>query len=207
MRARDRGLQVDPLAQSIGAVNTLVRRADGTLKGYNTDCSAALNAIEAGLGVSVAGKSVLVVGAGGAGRAVAFGAKHRGARVMISNRNDARAASLAADVGAEAVPWSVLQAGGVHADVLANTTSVGMQPDVASTPVPAAALSNFNLVFDAVYTPLETRLLREAAAAGAIAINGVDMFVGQAAEQFRLFTGKAAPMQLMRDTLMAAMGK
>jgi 3-dehydroquinate dehydratase/shikimate dehydrogenase len=192
---------------SIGAVNTLVRRADGTLKGYNTDCTAALNAIEAGLGTSVAGKSVLVVGAGGAGRAVAFGAAHRGARVMIANRNDTRASSLAADVGAEAVPWAVLQAGAVRADVLANTTSVGMQPDVASTPVPASALANFSLVFDAVYAPLETRLLREASAAGVVAINGVDMFVGQAAEQFQLFTGNAAPVQLMRNTLLAAMTK
>ena len=200
-------LQVDELARRIGAVNTLVRRADGTLKGHNTDCGAALDAIESGLGESVAGKTVLVVGAGGAGRAVAFGASHRGARVLVANRNDARAATLAADVGAEAVPWSDLQSGAVRADVLANTTSVGMQPDVESTPVPAAALAGFKLVFDAVYTPLETRLLREARAAGAIAVNGVDMFVGQAAEQFKLFTGRPAPIDLMRRTLLDAMSK
>ncbi len=198
--------QVDPLAAQIGAVNTLVRRKDGTLKGYNTDSLAALNAIEAGLGASVHGKSVLVVGAGGAGRAVAFGAAHRGARVLIANRNDERASALARDVGAEAVPWASLQAGDIQADVLANTTSVGMQPNVEETPVPAAALSKFKLVFDAVYTPLETRLLRDAKGAGVIAVNGVDMFVGQAAEQFELFTGKPAPLSLMRATLMKAMG-
>jgi 3-dehydroquinate dehydratase/shikimate dehydrogenase len=72
--------------------------------------------------------------------------------------------------------------------------------------VPASALPGFKLVFDAVYTPLETRLLREAAAAGAIAVNGVDMFVGQAAEQFALFTGNTAPVPLMRKTLMASLG-
>lgn len=197
---------MDPVAQRIGAVNTLVRRPDGTLKGYNTDCFAALDAIETGLGGSVAGKTVLVVGAGGAGRGVAFGAAHRGARVLICNRSDDRAAALAKDVGAEAVSWAALQEGQVRADVLANTTSLGMQPDVNSTPVPAAALPNFGLVFDAVYTPLETRLLREAKSAGAIAVNGVDMFVGQAAQQFELFTGKPAPMQLMRATLLKAMG-
>lgn len=199
-------LQVDPVAQRIGAVNTLVRRPDGTLKGYNTDCFAALDAIEAGLGGSVAGKTVLVVGAGGAGRGVAFGAAHRGARVLICNRSDDRAVALAKDVGAEAVPWAALQEGRVRADVLANTTSLGMQPDVDSTPVPAAALSNFGLVFDAVYTPLETRLLREAKSAGAVAVNGVDMFVGQAAQQYELFTGAPAPVALMRSTLLTAMG-
>jgi 3-dehydroquinate dehydratase/shikimate dehydrogenase len=197
--------QVDPVAKRIGAVNTLVRRPDGTLKGYNTDCTAALNAIETGMGASVSGKTVLVVGAGGAGRAVAFEAAHRGARVLISNRSDERAVSLAADVGAEAVPWASLQQGLVRADVLANTTSLGMQPDVDSTPVPASALRNFSLVFDAVYTPLETRLLREAKLAGATAVNGVDMFVGQAARQFELFTGKAPPMDLMRATLMESL--
>ena len=203
---RSRIAQVDPVAARIGAVNTLVRRPDGTLKGYNTDCFAALDAIEAGLGSSVAGKSLLVVGAGGAGRAIAFEAAHRGARVLIANRSDERAAALAADVDAEAVQWATLQAGSARADILANTTSVGMQPDVGSTPVPAAALPNFGLVFDAVYTPLETRLLREAKAAGAVAVNGVDMFVGQAAKQFELFTGRPAPMALMRATLMEAMG-
>lgn len=202
---RTRGTQVDPVAQRIGAVNTLVRRPDGTLKGYNTDCTAALDAIEKGMGASVSGKTVLVVGAGGAGRAVAFEAAHRGARVLISNRSDERAASLAADVGAESVKWEALQNGSVRADVLANTTSLGMQPDVDGTPVPAAALSNFSLVFDAVYTPLETRLLREAKLAGAVAVNGVDMFVGQAARQFTLFTGKPPPMDLMRATLMASL--
>ena len=186
-------------------MNTLVRRPDGTLKGYNTDCTAALDAIENGMGASVSGKTVLVVGAGGAGRAVAFEAAHRGARVLISNRSDERAVSLASDVGAEAVSWESLQRGSVRADVLANTTSVGMQPDVDGTPVPASALPNFGLVFDAVYTPLETRLLREAKTAGAIAVNGVDMFVGQAARQFTLFTGKAPPLELMRATLMESL--
>jgi len=198
--------QVDPLARSIGAVNTLVRRDDGSLKGYNTDCTAALNAIEAGLGCSISGKSILVVGAGGAGRAIAFGAIFRGARVMIANRTDERAAELARDVTARHVLWSDLQDGKVQADVLANTSAAGMQPDVDGTPVPAAALSQFSVVFDAVYTPLETRLLREAAAAGCTPVNGVEMFVGQAAEQFQLFTGMAPPVDTMRDVVLKSLG-
>ena len=195
------------MAKSIGAVNTLLRRPDGTLAGFNTDCTAALNAIEAGLGSPLAGLSVVVVGAGGAGRAVAFGAVHRGARVLIANRNFERAKALADAVGGIAVEWSALQDGSVRGDVLANTTSLGMLPDVESTPVPVTAQSNFKLVFDAVYTPLETRLLRDARLAGVRTVDGLEMFIGQAAEQFFLFTGKQAPVALMRATVLKSLLK
>ena len=197
--------QVDSLAQGIGAVNTLVRNADGSLSGFNTDCTAALDAIEKGMGKPLAGLTVVVVGAGGAGRAIAFGAAHRGARVLIANRNDERAESLASTVGGTAVAWSELQSGAVRGDILANTTSLGMHPDVDSTPVPAAALKNFQLVFDAVYNPLETKLLREARGSGATTVDGLQMFIGQAAEQFRLFTGNEAPVELMRSTVLASL--
>ncbi len=199
--------QVDALAKNIGAVNTLVRRPDGRLVGYNTDCTAALNAIEAGLKKSLAGLTVVVVGAGGAGRAVAFGAAHRGARVLIANRNLERAKALAETVGGDAIEWSALQNGQVRGDVLANTTSLGMHPDVDSTPIPASAVSNFGLVFDAVYTPLETRLLREARQAGVRTVDGLEMFIGQAAEQFKLFTGKQAPVELMRNTVLKSLAR
>ena len=199
--------QVDPVAAKIGAVNTLVRLPGGGWKGYNTDWLAAISAIEAGLGGpgSLKGRSFLLVGAGGAGRALAFGAKQRGANVLVANRTLERAAALAADVGGTAVPWEDLQAGRCSADVLANTTAIGMLPEPDATPVPAAALKSFRLVFDAVYTPLETRLLREAAAAGAVPVSGLDMFIGQAAEQFRLFTGREPPVQVMREALLASL--
>jgi 3-dehydroquinate dehydratase/shikimate dehydrogenase len=98
-------------------------------------------------------------------------------------------------------------AGRAPADVLANTTSVGMAPHADDSPLPAAALAGFRVVFDAVYTPLETRLLREAASAGCVPVDGLDMFVGQAAAQFKLFTGVDAPAGVMRAAALASLEK
>ena len=193
------------MAGGIGAVNTLLRNPDGTYSGFNTDCTAALDAIEEGLKTPLRGRTVVVVGAGGAGRAIAFGAVNRGAKVVIANRNFERAQNLASTVGGHAVEWSALQSGGVKGDVLANTTSLGMFPDVGDTPVPANALKCFSLVFDAVYNPLETRLLREAKAAGALTVDGLQMFIGQAAEQFRIFTGSDPPVDLMRTKVLTSL--
>jgi 3-dehydroquinate dehydratase/shikimate dehydrogenase len=158
--ALEAAAEVDPVAGQIGAVNTLVRRPGGGWKGYNTDWHAAIGAIERGLaggeqpgasssgsggggGSPLKGRTFVVVGAGGAGRALAFGAASRGARVLIANRGHERAEALAAAVpggGAGVVDWEALQRGEVGGDVLANTTSVGMVPDVEATPVPAAAV-------------------------------------------------------------------
>jgi 3-dehydroquinate dehydratase/shikimate dehydrogenase len=209
----------DAVAARIGAANTLVRRPDGGLDASNTDWAAAIGAIERGLGGSgreedagaspLRGLTVVVVGAGGAGRALAFGAAARGAAVVVANRALDRAEALAAALGggARATPLADLAAGAVRGDVLANTTSVGMHPAVDATPVPAAALAGFRLVFDAVYTPRRTRLLREAAAAGCATVTGDEMFVGQAAAQFRAFTGLEPPLALMRRTVLAALGE
>ncbi|KAI7844252.1 hypothetical protein COHA_002050 [Chlorella ohadii] len=212
--------EVDPVAAQIGAVNTLVRQEDGSLKGYNTDWSAAIAAIERGLDPAtpsstdassspLAGKTVVVVGAGGAGRALAFGAAVKGAKVVIANRSVQKAADLAAqlDPPASACSLEDLASGAVRGDVLANTTSVGMHLQEDETPVPAAALPGFQLVFDAVYTPLHTRLLKEAAAAGCTVVTGETMFVGQAADQFKLFTGKDAPVDLMRTVVLDSLAK
>ncbi|GAX76080.1 hypothetical protein CEUSTIGMA_g3523.t1 [Chlamydomonas eustigma] len=213
---------VDPLAAQIGAVNTLIRQSDGTFKGYNTDCSAAIGAIEkqmiraayargepASAEGSVSplwGKTFLVLGAGGAGRALAFGAASRGARVLITNRSRDRAEALAAGLGPSAtvVDWEAVQQGEVRADVCANSTSLGMSPRIEETPIPRSAVGNFGLVFDSVYTPVWTRLLLDARDAGCEVVDGLQMFVGQAAQQFRLFTGHEPPLELMQETLMAA---
>lgn len=211
----------DGVAAAIGAANTLVRQGDGSWRAYNTDWSAAIAAIERGLGGTGAaadadasplrGKTVVVLGAGGAGRALAFGAASRGAQVVIANRSVARAEELAAALGpaTRGVSLDAVASGAVGGDVLANTTSVGMHPDEEATPVPAAVLSSYDLVFDAVYTPLHTRLLRDAAAAGCATVTGDEMFVGQAADQFRLFTGLEAPVEQMRRVVLgdAAGGK
>ncbi|CAI5500720.1 unnamed protein product, partial [Closterium sp. Naga37s-1] len=219
---------VEPLAKSIGAANTIIRGEGGRLMGYNTDCMAAIETIEDGLrqaegGSSneeafsspLAGRLFVVVGAGGAGRALAFGAKERGADVIITNRSYGKAEALAAAVGGTAVPLpsgsgdvaadelaavlQEMQRGRSGRAVLANTTSVGMHPHVDDTPVSKAVLQECSLVFDAVYTPMETRLLKEAKQAGAATVSGVEMFVGQAARQFELFTGKPAPVSLMPE--------
>ncbi|VVA96184.1 unnamed protein product [Arabis nemorensis] len=202
--------EVDPLAKSIGAVNTILRRqSDGKLLGYNTDCIGSISAIEDGLRSSgdpssvpsssspLSGKTVVVIGAGGAGKALAFGAKEKGAKVVIANRTYERAQELAEAIGGRALSLTDLD--DFHPEdgmVLANTTSMGMQPNVEETPISKHALKHHALVFDAVYTPRITRLLREAEECGAITVSGSEMFVRQAYEQFEIFTGLPAPKEL-----------
>jgi 3-dehydroquinate dehydratase/shikimate dehydrogenase len=216
----------DVLAQQIGAANTLVRQPDGSLKAYNTDCSAAIHAIERGLVKSLAlgdhgasramdsssplkGRTVVILGAGGAGRAVAFGAIARGARVVVANRTAERAEELVRQLGSDAIGASLasVSAGEVSGDVLVNTTSVGMHPKQDETPIPSEVLGAYKVVFDAVYTPLLTRLLREAAHAGCAVVTGDEMFVGQAADQFRLFTEVEPPVELMRQVVLDSLKK
>lgn len=328
--------EVDSVAQQIGAVNTLVRQPDNTLKGYNTDWSAAITAIEDGLNTTstsnhppdsqaepsavgdpvkegtqigtrssdlppesqsepstvgdpvntngqheghsaslysetqsqpitaaqsdiqspttstsqseqagasssngghmggplgaeeattsgrvfsggqghgqnesvLKGRTVVVIGAGGAGRALAFGAAHKGAKVIIANRSRDKAEALASQMahGAEVVTPDQLNAGQVKGDVLANTTSIGMHPQQDVSPVAASALKDFELVFDAVYTPMDTQLLQDARRAGCKTVSGVEMFIGQAAEQFELFTNTPAPVELMRQVVLKSLG-
>ncbi|XP_015891652.3 bifunctional 3-dehydroquinate dehydratase/shikimate dehydrogenase, chloroplastic [Ziziphus jujuba] len=204
--------EVHPLAKSIGAVNTIVRRpTDGKLVGYNTDCEACITAIEDAIrekqasngGITrnspIAGKLFVLVGAGGAGRAIAFGAKDRGARVIIFNRNYERAKALAAAVCGEALPYKYLERFcPENGMILANASAVGMEPRLNETPVSKEALRSYELVFDAVYTPRNTRLLQEAVEVGAIVVSGVEMFIRQALGQFRLFTGGPAPEEFVR---------
>lgn len=217
--ALEGAVEADPVAVQIGAVNTLVRQADGGMKGYNTDWSAAILAIERGLVKGgkagsaeqpLQGKTVVVIGAGGAGKALAFGAASRGAKaIIIANRNKARAEELAASLSAASSPSTACSAcrldelaSAISGDnlILVNTTSVGMHPHEDETPVPhsTTVLSSYQLVFDAVYTPRYTKLLREAGEAGCLVVTGDEMFVGQAADQFKFFTAMEAPVELMR---------
>ncbi|XP_030521171.1 bifunctional 3-dehydroquinate dehydratase/shikimate dehydrogenase, chloroplastic-like isoform X2 [Rhodamnia argentea] len=209
--------EVHPLAQSIGAVNTIVRRpSDGKLIGYNTDCEASVTAIEDALQecrcingkqslVSpLAGREFVLVGAGGAGRALAFGAKIRGARIIIFDIDFERAKILANAVSGEARPLGDLPYFQPEkGSVLANATPIGMHPNKDRVPVSEASLGVFQLVFDAVYTPRKTTLLKGAEAAGAIIVSGVEMFLRQAIGQFNLFTGGEAPKEFMREIVLA----
>ncbi|XP_031485763.1 bifunctional 3-dehydroquinate dehydratase/shikimate dehydrogenase, chloroplastic-like isoform X2 [Nymphaea colorata] len=205
--------EVEPVAKCIGAVNTIVRRPrDGKLIGYNTDYYAAISAIEDGLRGSTAkcnivnspleGKLLVVIGAGGAGKALAYGAKVKGARVVITDLISDRAKNFASSVGADNITMAELE--DFHPEegmILANATPVGMQPNIQETPIPKHALRYYALVFDAVYTPRNTRLLREAEESGAVPVSGMEMFVRQARGQFKHFTGLPAPENLMRNIL------
>ncbi|KAF3440499.1 hypothetical protein FNV43_RR18783 [Rhamnella rubrinervis] len=205
--------EIDPVAKKIGAVNCVIRRpTDGKLCGYNTDYVGAISAIEDGLrgsqisssltGSPLAGKLFIVIGAGGAGKALAYGAKEKGARVVIANRTYDRARELADTIGGDALSLADLDTfhpeGGM---ILANTTSIGMHPKIEETPISKHALRSYSLVFDAVYTPKVTKLLREAEESGAITVSGLEMFIGQAYEQFERFTGLPAPKELFRKVM------
>ncbi|CAK0754240.1 hypothetical protein CVIRNUC_002282 [Coccomyxa viridis] len=206
--------EVDAVAARIGAANTLVRQQDGSLKAYNTDWSAAIEAVEEGVGDAAAGAAsplagmqVVVLGAGGAGRALAFGALQRGAHITIANRTAEKAEELAAALGsgARATTLEAVSSGEVTGDILMNSTSIGMHAMEGQSPVERKALQGYRLVFDAIYTPLRTRLIQDAEAEGCKTVSGLEMFVGQAAQQFELFTGQQAPKDLMRKATLDSM--
>jgi len=162
----------------------VVRRATGYF-GANTDASGALDAIEGKL--LVAGKRCLVIGAGGAARAIAGEAIRRGATVCIANRTLARARSVARALGAE---WTTID--GIPSfkpEILVNATSAGMWPDIDVSPV-AAIPDTVHLAFDAIYNPVMTCFLEKAGKQGIMTVTGVEMFARQAVEQIRLFTGR-----------------
>jgi shikimate dehydrogenase len=192
-------VDADDLAARIGAVNTVDFSGDRP-RGYNTDAAGVRRSF-ASHDVALEGREAVVVGAGGAGRAAAFALADAGASVHVANRTAERATSLAADV-----PGAT--GGGLDgldrirdADVLVNATSVGMEAD--ETPVPADLLHGDLAVLDAVYSPIETRLLREAADAGARTIDGAWMLLFQGVEAFELWTGRDAPVDAMNAALRA----
>jgi 3-dehydroquinate dehydratase/shikimate dehydrogenase len=203
--------QKDGAVERTGSCNTLVIQ-DGKKIGHNTDYRAAMDTLEKGMGgLTVEGASpllerqVLVLGAGGVARSIAFGLARRGASLTITNRHDERATHLAEEVGCRTVSWS--QRASTLAEVIINCTPVGMHPDLDDTPVPPAAFSKPNMVaFDTIYHPENTMFLKLAKERGATTVNGVDMFIGQAAEQFKLYTGRDAPLDVMRDTLKRKLG-
>ena len=182
---------LDDSARRIGAVNTVIKIWN-RLEGFNTDAEAAVAPLRSRR--TLQGAHAAVLGAGGAARALVHGLMQEGARVTLFNRTPSRARDLAHSSGARSLPWSRLR--GFRADVLVNATSVGMAPDIDRTPVPASWIAS-PVVYDIIYNPAETRLLREARARGAEVIGGLEMFVAQAAAQFELFTGRAAPLEVM----------
>jgi 3-dehydroquinate dehydratase/shikimate dehydrogenase len=194
--------QADGAVRIVGALNTLVRR-EGGWEGHNTDYRAAMAVIESKLGArpgesaALTGKQVLVLGAGGVARAIIFGLVRRGAIVTVTNRGKERGANLARDAGCRFVEWGRRLAS--MCDILINCTPVGMHPEVNETPLAGSYFRPGMLVFDTIYNPENTLLIKEARVHGCDVITGLDMFVQQAAFQFQLFTEQEAPLQLMRD--------
>jgi 3-dehydroquinate dehydratase/shikimate dehydrogenase len=196
----------EPLALQIGAVNTISLAPGEKLRGDNTDYAAALDALCQAMKIdraAMAGRRVAVLGAGGVARAIVAGLRHYDARVVVYNRTLARAAALAGEFGAEALPLEEIAR--CSEEILINCTPIGMHPRVDDCPI-AALPPSVKVVFDTIYTPLETLLLRGARKAGCLTISGLEMFVGQAVAQFQIWTGKKAPVQLMREVVMRKLG-
>jgi len=205
---RDKGGFVEPLAEQIGAANTLIIDKSGGLSAYNTDYAGALDAITAGMGIAreaFRDMPIAVVGAGGVARALVAGFSDAGAQVTIYNRTVERAEKLAADFGCAFAGLDALPT--LDAKLVVNCTSIGMHPNVDRSPVPQAVLKSGMAVFDTVYNPAQTLLLKQAQAAGAQTIDGIAMFVNQAMAQFHLFTAQPADPTLMREVVIEALAK
>jgi 3-dehydroquinate dehydratase/shikimate dehydrogenase len=200
----------DPAVVGIGACNTMVWDEDGAIRGYNTDERAALDSLTTKLtedgthGGTLDGMSAIVLGAGGAAKAIAYGLKQNKANVTVTSRTHERAEQLAERLKCRSVEWNARH--GVGADIIINCTPVGMHPNVDATPFEKHHIRPSMVVFDSVYNPENTLLIKDARAQGALTVNGVDMFVRQAAIQFRLFTGQDPPADLMRETLKRQIG-
>lgn len=199
----------DSTATVVGAANTLVRLDDG-YAAYNTDYDAFRESLVGGLSASangeaakLSGKGVLLLGAGGVARAVARVLQSEGSRITIANRSSERAQDLAEDVGCRYVAWEARH--NVISDLLVNCTPVGMHPHIDEMPVHTSYLRPELAVVDTVYTPENTLLIKEARARGCPVVSGVEMFIRQAALQFRLFTGREASLDILRSIVKRAL--
>ena len=189
---------IDPVAEKIGAVNTLVFDGEKNIHGLNTDWIGANKALTDK--IDLKGKRILLLGAGGSARAIGFGLMEAGAQVIVASRTQSRLETLANILRCDSLPLAEIDS--VQADVLVNATAVGMKLLGDVSLVPSACLANFQVVMDIVYSPLETKLLREAKAAGCEVINGLSMLLYQGVAQFEAWTGEDAPVEIMRTALM-----
>jgi shikimate dehydrogenase len=203
--------EIDGLAENLGAVNTIVNN-EGCLKGYNTDAAGFYQALIA-RGVNPAAKNITILGAGGAARAVSFILADKGANLTILNRDEGRAEVLAdslmrlfrREVAAGGLQKRNLKKILDATDILVNTTSVGMLPQNGASPIPGGLIKKGQVVFDIIYNPGTTALLEEAQAVGATTIGGLEMLVQQGAAAFQLWTGRQAPLEVMRLAALEAL--
>lgn len=190
--------ELEPTAARIGAVNTVVNE-DGKLTGHNTDWTGALNALKE-VRSDLKGARVLLLGAGGAARAVAFGLKHEGVHLCIANRDVSKAERLACELSVQSASSLEFARAGSY-EIVINATSAGMSDVDPKSLLPKSALHPGLLVMDIVYKPIETELFCWAREAGARAIHGGRMLLHQAARQFELYTGQKAPLEAMDQAL------
>ena len=193
---------VEPLAENIGAANTLKIGFGGIVSGYNTDYAGAMDALRSVLGTGkheLHKMMVAVVGAGGVARAVVAGLADVGAHITIYNRTLAKAEALAEEFNCRYAPLDQLQR--MDAAVVVNCTSIGMSPNVDASPVPVECIKGNMVVFDTVYNPLETKLLKDAKEAGARTVNGAEMFIRQAMAQYKIFIGQPPEEDVIRETV------
>jgi len=188
--------RIDSTAEKIGAVNTVVNE-DGVLAGYNTDAAGALEALQEV--VDPKGKHTVILGSGGAAKAIGYILKEQGGEVTIAGRSRKQGEELARSLDAAYRP--IEEISGMQIDILINATPVGMYPARDQSPVDVSTIEA-ETVMDIVYNPLKTVLLEKAASLGCRVIPGVRMFIRQGAEQFRLWTGLEAPIEVMEAEVM-----
>ncbi|WP_424768985.1 shikimate dehydrogenase [Paenibacillus sp. sgz302251] len=201
--------EIDAGAQAIGAVNTIVND-DGRLIGYNTDGIGYVRSLKEEAEPVLAGKKIVVIGAGGAARGIVYAlSAEKPAQITIANRSVERAKELAAGLrhlaDIEAVASEQLQAACQQADIVINTTSIGMFPNVEAVPVDAAWLKPGAVASDLIYNPLKTMFLQQAEQRGCRIHGGLGMFIYQGAYAFEYWTGQPAPVAAMRETVLAAL--
>ncbi len=199
--------ELDPTAQCIGAVNTILNQK-GSLKGFNTDGIGAMVALKRN-GVNLTGKRLLLLGAGGAAKAVAFHAAREAQELTILKRTIGKAQELAQmlrkefgkSINGESLLPDRVRNELENSDVIVNATSIGMHPHSEETPIPSEWLTRNLCVMDLVYAPLETRLIKAAKAKGAKVISGTEVLVAQGAASFEIWTGVRAPLGVMSAAL------
>jgi shikimate dehydrogenase len=205
--------EIDPLAEKIGAVNT-IKNESKYLIGKNTDASGAKKAL-LDAGCEITGKKALILGAGGAAKAVSFAISEDLDALYIVNRTEKRAIKLAKDLTNKMTIKAIGKNMSINTlknlvdevDILINTTPLGMYPDIEESPISEEMLHNDLFVFDILYNPLETKLLKEASKIGCKTLGGLDMFVNQGALAFEWWTGKKPNLNLMKEKVIEFLGK
>ncbi|MCA1057975.1 shikimate dehydrogenase [Rossellomorea aquimaris] len=202
--------RIDPLAEAIGAVNTIVNES-GKLIGYNTDGLGFVEGLKKIAGEQLENKSMLIIGAGGAARAIYYTLASSGVkRIDVTNRTPGRAEKMIEgcpfELHSDFLPLEASEKTLQQYDVIIQTTSIGMFPHIEDSPLVISDLKHGSIVSDIIYNPLETALLKQAKQKGALTQNGLDMFVYQGAHSFKMWTGITPSYTIMKNTVLQQLG-